>query len=144
MSSCKCKNYMKTPRMAKKVPVESGYFQAAGSRHPYMWDLEKAWIPKTMAVFVATHQTTYGSANAGMSSSTANVHDVNAGVQRTTQTRDPEKRGGKIKVHRDGFTLEKTGVQMCYTSDLLPDIPVDEFTHLLFKCCIIVREPQKN
>lgn len=105
MSSCKCKNYMETPKVVKKISVENGYFQAADTsicgmyrRHgfPRPWQFLLLHIRPLMALLMLACialQQTYTTSMLG--------------VQRTTQTHDPEKWGGKIKVASRWFHAGK-------------------------------------
>lgn len=91
----------------------------------------------------------YGFCNDGVSSSTANVQDVNARdaeklLQRKPKPIDPKKRGDKRKVESRWFYVEKYGNTNISYVWFPPNIITGEFIHLIFKFCIIMIDLQKN
>ncbi|CAO2613317.1 HIV Tat-specific factor 1 homolog, partial [Lemmus lemmus] len=116
---------------------------------PYEWDLDKkAWFPKITEDFIAMYQANYGFSRDSASTSTANVQDTNmktveeppqSEIQEAT---DSKKKGEKRKTYSGWFHVEEDRNTNVYVSGLPPDITVDEFTQLMSKFGIIMRDPQ--
>ncbi|XP_012860525.3 HIV Tat-specific factor 1 homolog [Echinops telfairi] len=129
---------------------EAGSLGQQPTDTPYEWDLDKkAWFPKITEDFIASYQANYGFANDGAPSSTTNIQqDAAAGnageppQRKKPEPTEPKMKGEKKKAESGWFHVEEDRNTNVYVSGLPPDITLDEFTQLMSKFGIIMRDIQ--
>ncbi|TMS14625.1 HIV Tat-specific factor 1 [Larimichthys crocea] len=130
----------------------------------YDWDHEKkAWFPKITEDFIAAYQANYGftqegdpdTNNAAVSSTDPVAPEPGSkpsekekpgeATQKPDQHESPAKeakqKGEKRKAEPGWFDIDDNKNTNVYVSGLPPDISTEEFTELMSKCGIVMRDP---
>ncbi|XP_041808494.1 HIV Tat-specific factor 1 [Chelmon rostratus] len=130
----------------------------------YDWDHDKkAWFPKITEDFIAAYQANYGftqegdpgANNAAVSSTDTAAPETDSKpsekekkVDANPNPKEPEtpakeakQKGEKRKAEPGWFDIDDNKNTNVYVSGLPPDISPEEFTELMSKCGIVMRDP---
>nr|XP_045005126.1 HIV Tat-specific factor 1-like [Jaculus jaculus] len=99
-------------------------------------------FPEITEALIATYQANYGFSESTSNAQDTGVNTAGEPLQReVSETADPRKRGEKRK-NSGWFHVEEDKNTNVYVSGMPPDITVGEFTQLMSKFGIIMRDPQ--